>query len=97
VDGCAPAVYLFTGSSVVPDDVGSATPPLATTAVNLDNASGNYMFKLAFVPAGPYTVAFTCAADDDAADMDDTIAFAPPVNATVAAGQTTMVEFKATP
>jgi len=97
VDGCAPAAYLFTGSSVVPDDVASATPPLATTAVNLDDATGNYVFKLAFVPAGPYTVAFTCSADDDAADVDDTIVFAAPVNATVTAGQTTTVEFKATP
>ena len=36
VDGCMPAVYLFTGADVVPDDIGSATPPLATTAVNFD-------------------------------------------------------------
>ena len=97
VEGCAPAVYLFTGSGVVPDDVGSATPPLATTAVSLDNATGVYRFKLAFVPAGSYTVAFTCAADDDAADVDDTLVFAPAVNATVAAGQTTTVELPATP
>lgn len=97
VDGCAPAVYLFTGNGVVPDDVGSATPPLATTAVNLDNATGIYRFKLAFVPAGPYTVAFTCGADDDAADVDDTITFVPPVNATVTAGQTTTVQLPATP
>jgi uncharacterized protein DUF4382 len=97
VDGCAPAVYLFTGSGVVPDDVGSAAPPLATTSVNLDNATGIYRFRLAFVPAGPYTVAFTCAADDDAADVDDAIVFAPPVNATVTAGQTTTVEFQSTP
>ena len=47
-----PAVYLFTGADVVPDDIGSATPPLATTAVNLDEATGAWRFKLAFVPAG---------------------------------------------
>ena len=37
VEGCEPAVYLFTGADVVPDDVGSATPPLASTAVTLDD------------------------------------------------------------
>jgi hypothetical protein len=79
----------------VPDDVGSATPPLASTAVNLDNTTGAYRFKLAFVPAGANTVAFTCAADKDAADVDDAITFSAPLNATVMAGQTTTVDFPA--
>jgi hypothetical protein len=97
VEGCVPAVYLFTGADKVPDDIGSANPPLASTAVNLDNATGDYRFKLAFVPAGSYTVAFTCAADDDNAEADDDIAFAAPLNAAVTAGQTTTVEFLAPP
>ncbi|HET9475416.1 MAG TPA: DUF4382 domain-containing protein [Steroidobacteraceae bacterium] len=97
VDGCMPAVYLFTGADVVPDDIGSATQPLATTAVNLDDATGIYRFKVAFVPAGPYTLGFTCAADDDAAETDDAITFAAPINATVTAGQTTTAEFLAPP
>ncbi|MEO8017022.1 MAG: DUF4382 domain-containing protein [Pseudomonadota bacterium] len=95
VDGCVPTVYLYTGASVVPDDLGSATPPLASTAVNLDNATGVYRFRLGFVPVGASTVAFTCAGDDDAAEVDDTIAFAAPLNATVVAGQTATVEFPA--
>ena len=97
VDGCMPAVYLFTGADVVPDDIGSVTPPLATTAVNLDETTGIYRFKVAFVPAGPYTLGFTCAADDDGAETDDAITFAAPINATVTAGQTTTVEFLAPP
>ncbi|MEO8065051.1 MAG: DUF4382 domain-containing protein [Pseudomonadota bacterium] len=97
VDGCAPAAYLYSGAAVVPDDLGSATPPLATTAVNLDDATGAFRFKLAFVPAGAGTVAFTCAADDDAADADDTILFSAPLAATVTAGQTTTLEFLAPP
>ena len=97
VDGCMPAVYLFTGADVVPDDIGSATPPLATTAVNLDEVTGAWRFKVAFVPAGPYTLGFTCAADDDGAEIDDAITFAAPINATVTAGQTTTVEFLAPP
>jgi hypothetical protein len=92
---CVPAVYLYTGADVVPDDVGSAAPPLASTAVNLDNATGVYRYRLAFVPVGASTVAFTCAADDDAADVDDAITFSAPLNATVVAGQTTTVNFPA--
>jgi hypothetical protein len=95
VDGCVPAVYLYTGASIVPDDLGSATPPLASTAVNLDNATGAYRFRLGFVPVGASTVAFTCAADDDAAEVDDAIVFATPLAATVSAGQTITVNFPA--
>jgi len=95
VDGCEPAVYLYPGSDVVPDDLGSATAPLASTAVSLDDASGEYRFRLGFVPAGPYTIAFTCAADDDIAETDEVIAFAPALNAAVEAGKTTTVQFPA--
>ena len=95
VDGCEPAVYLYSGANVVPDDIGSATPPLASTAVRLDTATGNYRYRMAFVPAGAHTLAFTCAADDDDAELDDAINFAPPINVTVSAGQTTTVDFPA--
>jgi len=95
VDGCVPAVYLYTGANVVPDDIGSATPPLTSTAVNLDNATGAYRYKLAFVPVGASTIAFTCGADDDAADVDDALTFSAPLNATVVSGQTTTVDFPA--
>jgi hypothetical protein len=95
VDGCVPSVYLYTGAGIVPDDLGSVTPPLASTAVNLDNATGAYRFRLGFVPVGASTVAFTCAADDDTAEADEAIVFATPLNATVTAGQTTTVIFPA--
>src|SRR5688572_31590490 len=97
VADCEPAVYLFTGTGIVPDDLGSATAPLASTAVRLDTTTGDYVFRIGFVPAGPYTIAFTCGADDDDAEVDDVITFAAPVNATVTAGQTTEVEFLAVP
>src|SRR5688572_31392205 len=97
VADCEPAVYLFTGTGIVPDDLGSATAPLASTASRLDTTTGDYVFRIGFVPAGPYTIAFTCGADDDDAEVDDVITFAAPVNATVTAGQTTEVEFLAVP
>jgi hypothetical protein len=95
VEGCVPAVYLYIGAGVAPDDLGSATPPLASTAVDLDNATGVYRFRLGFVPVGAYTLAFTCAADDDVADVDDTITFSAPVDVTVTAGTTTTVAIPA--
>jgi hypothetical protein len=95
VEGCVPAVYLYTGAGVAPDDLGSATPPLASTAVDLDNATGVYRFRLGFVPVGAYTLAFTCAADDDVADVDDTITYSAPVDVTVTAGTTTTVAIPA--
>ena len=97
VEGCMPAVYLYTGADVVPDDIGSATSPLATTAVRLDDATGAYRFRVGFVPTGSHTLAFTCGADDDGAETDDTITFSAPRNVAVSAGQTTTVEFAATP
>ncbi|HYJ42365.1 MAG TPA: DUF4382 domain-containing protein, partial [Steroidobacteraceae bacterium] len=95
VDGCAPSVYLYSGADGLPDDIGSATPPLASTAVNLDNTTGVYRFKFAFMPAGANTIAFTCAADEDAADVDDVIAFSAPINVTVTAGTTITVDVPA--
>ena len=82
---------------MVPVDIGSATSPLATTAVRLDDATGAYRFRVAFVPTGSHTLAFTCGADDDGAETDDALTFSAPKNVTVSAGQTTTVEFAATP
>lgn len=97
VEGCEPAAYLFTGADVVPDDIASATEPLATTAVHFDSDPGVWHFTLAFVPAGPYTVAFTCDADLDDPETDDALVFAPPQNVTITAGQTITVSFPSAP
>ena len=97
VDGCVPAVYLFTGADLVPDDIGSATPPLASTAVRLDNATGAYRFRLAFVPAGAIHGGIHLRGRRRRCRNRRNITFAPPHNATVMAGQTSTVEFLATP
>lgn len=71
VSGCSGAVYVYVGD-VVPDDVGgSGAQPLSSALVRQDG-DGNYPYRLAFLPAGTYTVAFTCqAALDDPATNDD--------------------------
>lgn len=95
-------VYVFSGSGVTPDDIDGALPePLATAKVQLDDVSGNYEYRAAFLPVGDYTVAFTCQAADDLvpdpdnplADVDDAIAFTAGVDAVVSDGQTTTVNF----
>lgn len=98
---CIPAVYLYTGAVDSPDDYGSATTqPLASTGVTLDEVTGDYAYRLAFVPAGSYTVALTCDADADVADTDeapDVVAFVDPQAVTVTAGVTETINFPAGP
>lgn len=95
-------VYIFSGNGVVPDDIDGVDPePLATADVSLDFVSGNYEYRAAFLPAGPYTVAFTCQGTDDNVpdpldpdfDVDDAISFTAGVDASVTDGQTTTVDF----
>lgn len=63
------AVYVYSGS-VVPDDIGSATPPLATAPVMQDNNACTFSYQLAGLAAGTYTVAFTNQAANDTPGND---------------------------
>lgn len=95
VEGCAPVVYVYAGADVVPGDEGSASAPLTSAFVTLDEVSGEYRYAAAFLPPGTYTVAFTCDAALDDPDTDDDLAFVMPTTATVIDGQTTAVDFAA--
>lgn len=91
-EGCTPAVYVFSGADVTPDDVdGNAVEPVTSAAVALDSGSGEYRYRAAWLPPGVYTVAFTCGAAADNPAADDSLAFAPAQGATVSADQTTTV------
>lgn len=102
--GVAPAVYLFEGAGVTPDDLYNpvdATPdtapevdPLVTATAYLNEAV--YEYKVAYVAEGTYTVAFTCNNDDPAVDENTTTpltftTYGMPV--VVTAGQTSTVDF----
>jgi hypothetical protein len=77
--GCTPAVYVFAGSNVTPDDIdGIAADPVTTATVKLDNM-GVYRYMSAFLETGSYTIAFTCDAVADDPLVDNTV-IAPPVN-----------------
>lgn len=80
------AVYVYAGHNTTPGDIddssGANAEPLTTTAIKYDSATGLYMFEAAFLPAGDYTVAFTCnsdheevayASEDDSIDDDDIV------------------------
>lgn len=93
---CVPAVYIFSGNDVVPDDIEEtgSTPdidPLVVAPVSIANGDVAYRYRAAFLPPGPYTVAFTCSDDDPAAD--ETLTFQPPQNVTVQANLIGTVNF----
>ena len=93
---CTPAVYVFEGSGVTPDDVdGAPAEPVTTARVELDGTSGQYGYRAGFLGAGSYTVAFTCDAAADDPAVNDALTFSGAQNATVTAGQTTAVSFAA--
>ena len=90
---CTPAVYVYTGASIVPDDVGGSGPqPLSSARVQIQVGSGEFRYQLAFLPAGSYTAAFTCdAALDDPAGNDEVEFIAG--NVEVREGRTATLEF----
>jgi len=86
----SPAVYVYSGSGVTPTDVNTNldTGPIASAAVNLTDNT----YKAAFLEAGNYTVAFTCAATDDPATTD-ALSFAGTSTVTVTASTKTTHNF----
>jgi hypothetical protein len=91
--GCEPAVYVFAGTGVKPDDVDNAAPEPVTTAL-VDDSGG---YTAGFLSEGNYTVSFTCDADADDPATSDTLAFSGTQSASVAAGETTTVNFAPSP
>lgn len=85
-EDCLPNVYVFTGSDITPDDLEEAATagdidPLLVAGVAIENGSTSYSYRAAFLPPGPYTVAFTCS-DDDPTE-DDVLTFLEPKLVTV--------------
>jgi hypothetical protein len=94
---CLPKVYVFSGSDVVPDDIedasGADADPLVVASVTVENGTTAYPYRAAFLPPGPYTVAFTC--DDDDAAADDVLVFTGTQNVTVQANLIGTADFTA--
>ena len=91
--GCTPAVYVFAGENVAPDDIdGIAPDPVTTAMVKMDNM-GVYKYTAAFLEPGFYTVAFTCDAAQDDSMTDDAITFSDAANVSVSAETVTTHNF----
>ena len=94
---CLPKVYVFSGNAVTPDDLeeanGADADPLVVAGVAVENGSTAHPYRAAFLPPGPYTVAFTC--DDDDAAADETLVFAGAQSVTVQANLITTADFAA--
>jgi hypothetical protein len=93
-EGCAPAVYAFSGAGVTPDDVDGTDPePVSSAMPVLNAATSHYDYTIGFLSAGPYTVTFTCDADADDPAASDDLVFTGTQDATVVADETTTVDF----
>jgi len=86
-------VYLYAGSGITPDDLGSAGEPLITSGVAL-NENSSYTYTIGFIEPGNYTISATCQADLDGPETDDNIEFVTGVDITVTAGTTTTHNFQ---
>ena len=70
------AVYVFSGIDAQLDDIDGQSPdPVTTALLTLNAETGLYDYEVGFIPAGSYTVAFTCMADLDNPEVDDAIVF----------------------
>lgn len=80
------AVYVFEGSDATTGDIGDPdNAPLISDRAELDDADGNYDYRIGFLAAGDYTAAVTCEADSDT-DADGSLAFVETANVSVSAG-----------
>ncbi|KAA1170696.1 DUF4382 domain-containing protein [Marinobacter salinexigens] len=64
------AAYIFAGADVTPTDlnVNNEENPLLVIPVTYDEETSLYSYTAAFLPEGPYTVAYSCQLDDNEAD-----------------------------
>jgi hypothetical protein len=86
-------VYLFgpipTGADVTPDDYDGDGDALTSAMVN----PGTFRYKIGFVPAGNYRVAYTCDLDDTEIDEDVTFTPSEGIAVTVTPNATQEVDF----
>ncbi len=81
------AAYVFAGHDVIPSDIDTSSSndvePVTTATIALDPASGDYVFEAAFLPAGDYTISFTCNTDREDPEAADDLLFFNTQNVTV--------------
>ncbi|MES0872931.1 DUF4382 domain-containing protein [Sinimarinibacterium thermocellulolyticum] len=92
---CVPAVYVYAGHDVQPDDVGGTDDePLSSAIVFTEAGSGERRYTVGFLEAGDYTLALTCDAGSDDADRDDGTEFVRVREVELRAGRRETVNFQ---
>lgn len=87
-------VYIFAGQVTEAVDMRrGGVGPLVTVPMTQATAGGDASYRAAFLPAGRYTLAYTCQGDVDQPLREEKIPFSPLINATVTAGATTTANF----
>ncbi|MEC7815157.1 MAG: DUF4382 domain-containing protein [Pseudomonadota bacterium] len=89
------SVYVYEGADVTPVDLNvsrdeSAANPLMVLPVTAQESGSLYDWVAAFLPAGDYTVSYSCQLDDN--EVDNNLEFDGTQNVTVIAGETTTAE-----
>lgn len=73
------AVYVYNGHNVAADDINQSSTtnndPVTTSKIVWDTSISEYVYEAAFLPAGDYTIAFTCNSDLDDLNADDNLQF----------------------
>ncbi len=100
------AIYIYSDvnldAGVLGDDADSPddeleVSPYAIATVNFDEASDSYSYVAGYLPAGDYTVAFSCLADIDAPETDensdDGFTFQSVTETTISVGEETVLAF----
>jgi hypothetical protein len=86
-------VYVYSGADVTPDDIDTGTVNPISTANVIDNGSGTFTYRAAFLPPGDYTVSFTCQAASDEPERDDALVFLGTRTVNVSANVATVADF----
>jgi len=90
--GAVRVIYVYAGAGATPDDVGgTGTQPV--TSANVVTTNGVASYTAAFLPAGSYTLAYTCQAGTDNPEANDTLVFLGTRTVTVTANTTTTSNF----
>ncbi|MFA9462466.1 DUF4382 domain-containing protein [Thiohalorhabdus methylotrophus] len=89
------AVYVYAGADATPVDLDGREPePVTTALVEQDDENGAYAYAAGYLPKGDYTVAFTCKADNDDPELDDSdVGLRDAANVEIVAGETTTHDF----
>ncbi len=91
--GSGVAVYAYQGTGVTPNDYVGQASLIAADDVEPDAASSAYRYELHFLPAGSYTLALTCEADEDDPASDDAVVFTASGIVSVPANGTVQLDF----